>query len=149
MNHALAPADLAPKDFTLRIDGMTCASCVARVEKALKKVPGVRAASVNLATEQAVVQASSDVAVSDLKAAVEQAGYLGTEPSTAVASKPARLPDWWPVAAGVLLTAPLAAPMLLALFGVDWTLAGWLQVALATIVQFGLGARFYVAGWKA
>jgi Cu+-exporting ATPase len=62
--------EVATKEVTLRIDGMTCASCVARVEKALKKVPGVHAASVNLATEQAVVQTLSTVAVSDLACVV-------------------------------------------------------------------------------
>jgi Cu+-exporting ATPase len=128
---------------------MTCASCVMRVERSIKAVPGVKDASVNLATEQAVVQALSTVAVSDLKAAVERAGYVATEPSTAVAAKRTLLPDWSPIAAGILLTVPLAAPMLLALFGVDWMLDGWLQLAIATVVQFGLGARFYAAGWKA
>ena len=53
------------------------------------------------------------------------------------------------MALGAVLTLPLVLPMLLQLFGVDWMLAGWLQLALATPVQFGLGARFYRAGWKA
>ena len=58
--------------------------------------------------------------------------------------------SWWPVAASALLTAPLLLPMLGGLFGcADWVLPGWLQVALATPVQFILGARFYRAGWKA
>ncbi|HSQ71813.1 MAG TPA: copper-translocating P-type ATPase, partial [Rubrivivax sp.] len=50
---------------------------------------------------------------------------------------------------GVLLTLPLMAPMLLQLAGIAWSLGGWTQLALATPVQFGLGWRFYRAGWKA
>jgi Cu+-exporting ATPase len=53
------------------------------------------------------------------------------------------------VAASPVLTLPLVAPMLLQLFGITWMLDGWLQLALATPVQFVLGARFYRAGWKA
>ena len=61
-------------EYALKIDGMTCASCVTRVEKALLKVPGVQAASVNLATEKA--QVSGQLAdVAPLLAAVEKAGY--------------------------------------------------------------------------
>lgn len=59
----------------LSIEGMTCASCVARVEKALKKVDGVQQATVNLATEQAWVQADASVNVEDLIRAVKKAGY--------------------------------------------------------------------------
>ncbi|WP_284089460.1 heavy metal translocating P-type ATPase [Acinetobacter pittii] len=59
----------------LSIEGMTCASCVARVEKALKKVDGVQEATVNLATEQAWVQADASVNVEDLIRAVKKAGY--------------------------------------------------------------------------
>ncbi|HEF4776728.1 TPA: copper ion binding protein, partial [Burkholderia multivorans] len=62
----------------LDIDGMTCASCVSRVEKALAKVPGVTHASVNLATERATVEASADVSAARLVEAVEQAGYRAT-----------------------------------------------------------------------
>ena len=59
------------------------------------------------------------------------------------------LPDWWPVALAILLSLPLVAPMLGSLAGAHWMLPGWLQLALATPVQFWLGARFYRAGWKA
>src|SRR5678815_3288511 len=56
--------DVATTETTLGIEGMTCASCVARVEKALRKVPGVSAATVNLATEKATVRALSGVPLS-------------------------------------------------------------------------------------
>ena len=135
-------------EAVLRIDGMTCASCVGRVEKALLAVPGVLDASVNLALDSATVHGSAQPAA--LVAAVRQAGYDATD-AAAPRAAPAQagLPSWWPVAAASLLSAPLAAPMLAQLFGVHWALPGWLQLALATPVQFWLGARFYRAGWKA
>jgi Cu+-exporting ATPase len=139
-------------DAALDIDigGMTCASCVARVEKAIKAVPGVLDASVNLATERAAVKGHG-LDLRAIVAAVEQAGYEA-RPAGAGKREPAQagaLPDWWPVAAAAVLSAPLVAPMVLRLFGIDWMLPGWLQLALATPVQFWLGARFYRAGWKA
>ena len=137
----------APAGIRLHVAGMTCASCVARVEKALLKVPGVTGAAVNLATETATVQAPAGVPVELLKGAVEKAGY---EASTIEAAAPP--PDgaaWWPVLIAALLTLPLVAPMLLAPFGLDVALDGRWQLALATPLQFWLGARFYRAGWKA
>ena len=57
------------------VTGMTCASCVARVEKALATIPGVASASVNFATEEASVQGDDAVTLAVLKAAVDKAGY--------------------------------------------------------------------------
>ena len=138
----------------LSIEGMTCASCVSRVEKALRRVPGVIDASVNLATETAEVHAvgrQTDLAA--LIAAVEHAGYAarprGDDASAAKAPPNRSLPDWWPVAVATALSLPLLLPMLGALAGLHWMLPGWVQLALATPVQFWLGARFYRAAWKA
>jgi Cu+-exporting ATPase len=146
--------DVPAETVSLSISGMTCASCVARVEKALKKVPGVADASVNLATEKAQVTAAG-VSVDRLVAAVEKAGYEASLVVDAAVSPGAEakaaggLPGWWPVALSALLSLPLIAPMPAMPFGYHWTLPGWLQMALATPVQFWLGARFYKAGWKA
>ncbi|RTL24325.1 MAG: copper-translocating P-type ATPase [Burkholderiales bacterium] len=156
--------DVPEQAVTLQVEGMTCASCVARVEKALKKVPGVTAAEVNLATEQAHVKVTTREAdVAALLSAVDKAGYASRvvpAPGSAAASandlsgrdapsaKPA-LPEWWPIAVAMALSAPLVLPMFATLFGAHWMLPGWLQLALATPVQFWLGARFYRAGWKA
>ena len=137
------------EELILQIEGMTCASCVARVEKALLKVPGVVSASVNLATERATVQTLSTVSAFVLKGAVEKAGYSAADVQTARSDEAKRFPDWWPVALGAALTLPLLAPMLLQMIGIDWMLGPWIQLALATPVQFGLGWRFYRAGWKA
>src|SRR5450830_1102471 len=143
-----APIDLSTLD--IGIGGMTCASCVSRVERALRKVPGVQQATVNLATESArvVVQASPQ-AEALLRRSVRDAGY---EPRVAGLEDLAELLPWagfGPVAFGLLLSLPLVVPMLGDLAGRHWMLPALWQWLLATPVQFGLGARFYKAGWHA
>lgn len=140
---------VAMQRTTLQVQGMTCASCVQRVEKALLKVPGVASASVNLATERATVDALSAVPIAALIAAIEKAGYTAREAGRPAAKDGAPWPDWWPVALSAALTLPLVAPMLLEWLGIDWMPGGWMQLALATPVQFGLGWRFYRAGFNA
>lgn len=135
----------------LSIGGMTCASCVGRVERALKKLPDVQAVSVNLATESArVVSASGALTLAQLMRAVRDAGY---EPRSAQQAQQAQTAPPWsdfaPVAIGLLLSGPLVFPMLVQPFGWHVMLPAWLQFALATPVQFVLGARFYRAGWGA
>ncbi|MCS0590310.1 heavy metal translocating P-type ATPase [Massilia norwichensis] len=140
-------SETAPAALQLAVQGMTCASCVARVEKALKKVPGVSDASVNLATEQATVH-GAHLDADAIVAAVAQAGYEAApvQRGQPRAEAPrSGLPTWWPVAAAAILSLPLVLPMLVH----AWMLPGWLQLLLATPVQFWLGARFYRAGWKA
>ena len=142
---------VAEQSFELAIGGMTCASCVGRVEKALRQVPGVVEANVNLATERAAVRGVRGVLdVAALTAAVEQAGYEAspvTDPAQAAASHEG--PAWWPVAVAAVLSLPLLLPMLLEPFGIHLMLPPWVQWLLATPVQFWLGARFYRAGYKA
>ncbi|MFT3664494.1 heavy metal translocating P-type ATPase [Piscinibacter sp.] len=140
-----------PPPLELSIEGMTCASCVARVERALEAVPGVRSATVNLATEQAHVERGADEAgAAALLAAVHKAGYeakllLPDAPPPAAAASH----DGWKVALAAALSLPLVLPMLGELFGRHWMLSPFVQWLLATPVQFWLGARFYRAGWKA
>lgn len=144
---------VALEEHALRIEGMTCASCVGRVEKALIKVPGVINVSVNLATETARIKGFADQLESAaLIRAVEHAGYRvpvrqpGPEAMSAKATVDREARAVW---AGGLLSLPLILPMVLQPFGVDWMLPGWVQWLLATPVQFVLGARFYRSGWKA
>ena len=141
---ALAHTDLA-------IGGMTCSSCAGRVEKALSRVPGVLQASVNLALERASIEALPSVSFATLAAAVQKAGYSAAAVQTEASpsSDQRGWPAWWPIALGALLSAPLMLPMLLMPFGLHWMLPGWVQLLLATPVQFILGWRFYRAAWSA
>ncbi len=146
-------------EWTLAIQGMTCASCAGRVEKGLLKVPGVETAEVNLALETAQVRGSGhEVTADKLVAAVVAAGYQA-QPLNTDAEQPEQRPDtqqsaysWWPVVAAGMLSFPLVVGMFAEWLG--WTFwqnhfSGWLQWALATPVQFWLGWRFYKAGWHA
>ena len=98
----------------LGVGGMTCASCVARVERALAKVPGVQQAAVNLATESArvTVAGGADDLGPQLRRAVRDAGY---EPRAANAAIDAASASPWagfaPVGLGLALSAPLVLPM--------------------------------------
>jgi Cu+-exporting ATPase len=143
---------VATATLDLSVGGMTCASCVMRVERALKNVPGVQDVSVNLATESArVVTTDAEDMDARLRRAVRAAGYEPRAASSA-ADEAAALSPWHgfgPVAIGLALSIPLLAPMLGDPFGQDWMLPPWLQLLLATPVQFWLGARFYRAGWHA
>src|SRR5438093_1397856 len=79
---------MSTTELTLPITGMTCASCVRRVEKALKKVDGVAEVTVNLATEQARVVSATSVSRDALQAAVEKAGYGVGEPTSESVDQP-------------------------------------------------------------
>ncbi|RMS80584.1 Heavy metal translocating P-type ATPase [Pseudomonas savastanoi] len=139
--------------FDLPISGMTCASCAGRVERALAKVPGVNSVTVNLANERAHVDTAAQTDPQTLIDAVSRAGYSATlvEDRHAEADQKARHlhNERWALLLAIALALPLIAPMLLTLLGVHWMLPAWAQFALATPVQFVLGARFYVAAWKA
>ncbi len=136
-------------EITLKVEGMTCASCSSRVEKALLKVPGVSLAEVNLVTERASVHSLITVPRASLVQAVEKAGYTVSDAIETALPNPNRIPEPWILLAGVVLTVPLLAPMLLSGLGIHWMPDGWVQWALATPVQFGLGARFYRDAFKA
>ncbi len=147
---SLNPAP-SPVRVDLGIHGMTCASCVGRAERALKKVPGVQEVAVNLATESArVLVTPSDQIEARLRRAVRDAGYEPVAANAAIDAKPdSGWAGFGPVALGLALSLPLMLPMLGELFGQHWMLPAWLQFVLATPVQFVLGARFYKAGWHA
>ncbi|WP_445179887.1 heavy metal translocating P-type ATPase [Pseudomonas sp. McL0111] len=137
----------------LSIEGMTCASCVGRVERALNKVPRVKSVSVNLANERAHLELLGQVDPQTLTDAVSKAGYSASvwqaeNPSTD--NQQQRLQrERWALICAIALALPLVLPMLLQPFGIHWMLPAWAQFALATPVQFIFGARFYVAAWKA
>jgi Cu+-exporting ATPase len=140
--------------LSLSVEGMTCATCAGRVERALSRVPGVVEARVNLATDRATVRALPGTSWQTLAAAIAAAGYAAHPVETAAPGPtPYRPPAWnaetRDLAVAAILTAPFLLGMLGMALGQDWMPPGWAQLALATPVQFWHGARFYRAGWAA
>ncbi|HPT50538.1 MAG TPA: heavy metal translocating P-type ATPase [Accumulibacter sp.] len=143
----------------LAIEGMTCASCSTRIEKQLNRLPSVEAA-VNLASERASIRYTPGlVDPAQLLAAIERAGFRGRlvddrwqadEKARKRAAWQADVRRFWIAAA---LTLPLAAQMPF-MFDLEASshhdlLPRWLQLVLATPVQFWIGWRFYDGAWKA
>ncbi len=143
--------DVPRERVALQVEDMSCASCVARVEKALAAVPGVLEVSVNLASGRAeVLRVAGAPDTSALRAAAERAGYAARDLDEGGMPPPKRQGhEGWRVALAALLSLPLVLPMLAAPFGLHLMPPAWLQALLATPVQFVLGARIYRAGWKA
>lgn len=145
--------------ITLDVTGMTCASCVATVEKALKSQPAVEAARVNLADKTARVTLSRSVPTETLIEAVSDAGYAAEARtsdagSTASDDAAARVSvqesrAWRLFALSALLTLPLVAQMAFPLVGLHGHLPPGVQLLLALPVQVLAGARFYRASWPA
>jgi P-type Cu+ transporter len=143
------------RDVELVIGGMTCASCAARIEKKLNKMPGV-SASVNYATEKARVHFSPDVAPEDLVATVEATGYTAALPAPPTEDQPAedagqRAKDEEAAAwrQRLLVSAVLTVPVLLmsmvpALQFDNWQ---WLSLTLASPVVVWGALPFHRAAW--
>src|SRR5574338_129856 len=151
---------LALSSLDLPIAGMTCAACAARLEKVLNRLPGVEA-SVNFATEKARVRYQPGLAgMEALLAAVAGAGFTARESGLAQREQEkARKAEEYRrelrrFGISVVLTLPLVAQMP-AMFGIGPgeahhdLIPRWLQLALATPVQFWVGGRFYRGAWSA
>ena len=157
-----------PEEATeLPVEGMTCASCVGRVERALRAVPGVLEASVNLATEHAAVRHAAELDLAALEAAVRRAGYetrrvaLEAADARVDRERETRERELRSLRRATLLAALLTLPLFLLEMGahfvpavhglVEATVgmeASWyLQFALGTLVVFGPGLRFHAKGW--
>ncbi|MDE1891597.1 MAG: copper-translocating P-type ATPase [Betaproteobacteria bacterium] len=142
----------------LAISGMTCASCVAHVEEALSRVPGVNQAIVNLATESADVNVvddnTPDNIEADLVRAVVGAGYgaelakedVFYQENERVTSELAA--ERRQVMGSILLSTPLVLSMLVSLFNMHWMLPNWIAFLVATPVQFYYGRRFLKGAWR-
>ena len=126
----------------LAVTGMTCASCAARVEKKLNKVPGV-VATVNYATETARVEVPSGVTREDLIAVVEATGYGVAEPDEVIDPDPDNLAYRWKVSA--VLSAPVLAMAMVPALQVPWW--QWISFLLASIVVLWGGAPFHRAAF--
>lgn len=144
---------VATKKSIFPVSGMTCASCVARVEEALSSVLGVVSASVNLASEKATVEYTEDVKVSDLRKAVKDAGYeLGPEAETledvtTASQRELRAVRNRFIVAAVLGSLVMVLGFVPVLMMQPYT--PYLLWALATPVQFWAGLRFYRGAWGA
>jgi Cu+-exporting ATPase len=160
MEHSNSSHLADPNIITLSIEGMSCASCVSHVEKALKKVAGVTEASVNLATEKATVRTLGHTDTPALIGAVKAAGYeaheihehsghSGIDHSHHDHMEDPKNNPRWKVQVAALVSLPLVIPMILMPFGVHWMISPWIQLVLASIVQFYFGFRFYRTSLKA
>lgn len=157
----------APSALNLQVEGMTCASCVGRVERALKGVQGVARASVNLATERAHVELNQNIDPARLITAIEEAGYDAKLVEAAAAANDQAVERREietqvlkrDLVIAIALTAPVFAlemgshlipgahSLIEATIGI--TSSWWLQFALTTAVLFGPGRRFYRKGLPA
>ena len=148
---ALPPVPVLParRDWSFAVEGMSCAACAGRVERALRAVPGVVEASVNVATEVASVHAEAPLAFDGLEAAVRKAGYAARAPDVPAPPPESEARAWRSVIIAAALSTPLLLPMLAGAAGVQWAWPAWVQFLLATPVQFWFGARFYAGAWRA
>ncbi|PIT85695.1 copper-translocating P-type ATPase [Candidatus Micrarchaeota archaeon CG10_big_fil_rev_8_21_14_0_10_59_7] len=142
------------KKTTLGITGMDCASCAVNVERALKKMPGVTAASVNFATAKAVVEHRETVSFPELKQVVEKAGYgavYGAEHSMQDMQEHARDEEIASLKNDVILAVALAAPVFVLSFPEFFGIMAPAIVLflLAAPVQFWAGRRFYRGAFAA
>jgi Cu+-exporting ATPase len=158
-----APQD--SRETTFPVLGMTCAACVRRIEKALKAVPGVTSATVNLVTERATVVHDPSVApFASLEKAVRDAGYDIVAPAEPVATEVEARADARETAEAdavrrlkrdLAISAAFSVPLLVLAMshgripGTDGPWVPWAQLALATPVVFGPGARFFRLAWAA
>ncbi|MBA7503142.1 Copper-exporting P-type ATPase [subsurface metagenome] len=140
----------ATKKSIFPVNGMTCASCVARVEQALSSVPGVISANVNLASEKATVDYVGGTEIADLRRAVKEAGYeLGSEAETLEDVTTAAKREIRNIRNRFILAAALGLFIMILGFGPTFAGKPYLLWALATPVQFWAGLRFYRGAWGA
>lgn len=144
---------VATRKSIFPVSGMTCASCVARVESALSGVPGVVSVSVNLASEKATVEYTDDVRIADLQKAVRDAGYeLGPEAETLEDVTTASQRDLRAVRNRFIVAIVLGLLIMTLGFIPAVMMQPYMPFilwALATPVQFWAGWRFYRGAWGA
>jgi len=132
------------------VSGMTCASCVGRVEQALSGVPGVISVNVNLASEKATVEYIEGTELADLRRAVKEAGYeLSAEAETLEDVTTASRREIKNIRNRFIVAAILAAAIMALMWTPSFAGKPYLLWALATPVQFWAGWRFYKGAWGA
>lgn len=140
------------KTKTFRIEGMSCASCVRRVEETLSKQKGIQSASVNLASETAnIIYDSESISPESLQKSIAQIGYrlIDREATQSQETLWMRYRDVSLLIISVVLTAPLVLPMVADAFSISWKMTPLAQLFLTIPVQFFIGWRFYNQAWRA
>ncbi|TGM60254.1 heavy metal translocating P-type ATPase [Leptospira adleri] len=152
-----------PSDSALTLDliGMTCANCALRIEKGLKKVPGVKDARVNFAMETAKVEFTSPVSKEVLLDKVDSLGYRALVHEDIVIhgeAEKAHEEEFKKLKFRLLISILFSAPLLLSMIGhfgqnkfseyLHFLMNPWLQFALATPVQFWIGSSFYLGAFR-
>ena len=141
---------IATKKSIFPVAGMTCAACVARVEEALKEVSGVMSVSVNLASEKATVEYLEGTQYTDMKKAVEEAGYeLGPEAESLEDVSETSKREIRKIRNRFIFAAVFAIPIMVMMFTPEFYYMKYVLLALATPVQFWAGWRFYKGMWGA
>jgi Cu+-exporting ATPase len=156
--------DVLRKPIEFSIEGMTCASCVSRVERAMTSVPGVLKAMVNLATERATLEVLAGTRLEEIAAAVRKAGYearpLEEQTSTATGRQSSKDLELRRLTRDLIIAAVFTLPLFVLEMGVhifpglhellmstaDQQTLYFVYFVLASIVQFGPGLRFYLKG---
>lgn len=139
------------KTIDITVKGMTCASCVGRVERVLNKNAAVKEASVNLATEKArVLYDPNEIDVDQILSLIEKAGYEPSLKKEDNKEKEIELDKQkLNLIISSLLTIPLVLPMLLSPLGIHFMPSAWTQLILTLPVQFYFGVHFYKSAWSA
>jgi Cu+-exporting ATPase len=141
---------VATKKSIFPVSGMTCASCVARVEEALSSVPGIVSVNVNLASEKATVEYVEGTDVAAMRRAVEEAGYgLGSEAATLEDVTTSAQREIRGLRNRFIFAFVLAVVIMTLSMGPDFLWKPYILWALATPVQFWTGWRFYKGAWGA
>ncbi|MFC1897680.1 heavy metal translocating P-type ATPase [Chloroflexota bacterium] len=141
---------VATRKSIFSVSGMTCASCVARVEEALSGVPGVVSANVNLASEKATVEYTEGTDIADLRQAMKDAGYeLGLEAATLEDVTTTARRELRGVRNRLIFAAILALSIMVLMWAPSFIGKPYLLWVLATPVQFWAGWRFYRGAWGA
>jgi Cu+-exporting ATPase len=150
----------AKEVIDFKLEGMTCAACANRIEKGLSKLPGVTNAAVNFAMETARVEYSpGDISIADMQNKVKQLGYKAIMKQESVNEGDHRKKEVQHQKRNLLLSAILSLPLLWSMVGhfsfTSWIyvpdifMNPWMQLLLATPVQFYVGRQFYVGAYKA
>lgn len=151
----MAIASTIQHEFT--VTGMTCSACAVRVERQLNAVDGVASANVSLALERAIIVAEQEITADHLQQVIKRAGFKASSATPSSDDKEQEASranrELWTVVAATLLTSPFLIQMLINFFvkseSLHFHLSPFAEMGLASVLQFGIGLRFYRAAFNA